>query len=103
MAKESGRPLKNPNSGSWRIPGVYTLEEYFLGAKTFHAADSGYTPKLGDVVMYRPDSPYGQHTNYVLSVHDGILTTVGGNEDDRIVVSDHRLDSDLRVVGYGER
>ncbi|MBB3036522.1 hypothetical protein [Hoyosella altamirensis] len=27
VMREAGMPLENPNSGWWRIPGVYTLEE----------------------------------------------------------------------------
>ncbi|MEU1207983.1 hypothetical protein [Nocardia sp. NPDC005825] len=32
VMRAAGQPLHNPNSGSWRIPGVYTLEEYYRGS-----------------------------------------------------------------------
>lgn len=54
--KEAGHPLKNPNSGSWRIPGTYTLREYYEAQGAFRPADSGYEPQLGDVAIYE-DSP----------------------------------------------
>ena len=103
VAKESGAPLTNPNSGGWRIPGVFTLRQALQRAGTWRGAGSGYTPKLGDIVVYDNPSPFGQHTNFVLSLRDGTLTTVGGNEPGGVVVSEHRLDAGLGVVGYGVR
>jgi hypothetical protein len=29
VMREAGAPLNNPNSGSWRITGVYTLQQYY--------------------------------------------------------------------------
>ena len=103
VAKETGDPMTNPNSSSWRIPGVYTLAEAFQAAHTFKPANSGYTPKLGDVVLYDPASPWGHHTNLVLSLSDGKLTTVGGNEFGGISVSTRPFTSDLKITGYGVR
>jgi len=50
--RQAGLPFNNLNSGSWRIPGVATLEQYFRDAGMFHAAGSGYTPQFGDIVIY---------------------------------------------------
>ncbi|WP_245662432.1 CHAP domain-containing protein [Nocardia vermiculata] len=99
--REAGRPLSNPNSGSWRIPGVSTLQEYFEANGRFAAADSGYRPRPGDVVIYAAASPFGQHTNIVLAADPETLTTIGGNERDAVRI--HRYDpSQVRgIVGFG--
>ncbi len=39
VLNEAGQPLTNPNSGSWRIPGVYTLQEYYQSAGRFAEAN----------------------------------------------------------------
>ncbi|GEE01664.1 hypothetical protein nbrc107696_21100 [Gordonia spumicola] len=91
----------NPNSGGWRIPGVATLTEYFQSRGDFRSADSGYRPKLGDVVLYAADSKFGQHTNIVLRDDDGVLTTVGGNEAGRIRIGSFAPATDAGLVGYG--
>ncbi|GEE01665.1 hypothetical protein nbrc107696_21110 [Gordonia spumicola] len=102
VMRASGRRFSNPNSGSWRIPGVYTLTEYFQSIDEFEAAGSGYTPKLGDVMLYDHDSPFRQHTNIVLTVDaDRVVTTVGGNEwGGHVKISRFDLD-DRGLVGIG--
>lgn len=100
VLNEAGQPLSNPNSGSWRIPGVYTLQEYFQAAGRFTEPD-GYRPRTGDVVMYADGSPLGLHTNFVVTVEDNAITTVGGNEEGGIRV--HTLDDaeTAGILGYG--
>ncbi|WP_067721783.1 CHAP domain-containing protein [Nocardia yamanashiensis] len=101
VMREAGRPLANPNSGSWRIPGVYTLEDYYRGQQRFEAAN--YLPKAGDVVMYSETSAFQQHTNIVIAADPaaGTITTVGGNEFGQITI--HRYNPSLisGLVGYG--
>ncbi|WP_280241604.1 CHAP domain-containing protein [Nocardia abscessus] len=99
--REAGVPLSNPNSGSWRIPGVYTLQEYYESNGRFSTIGSGYHPRTGDVLLYGESSPYGQHTNIVLWANAGEVTTIGGNEFDEVRI--HRLAlADLPgVVGSG--
>lgn len=98
---EAGRPLSNPNSGHWRIPGVYTLQEYYQAAGRFMEPD-GYRPRTGDVVMYAEGSPLGLHTNFVVAVEGNEITTVGGNEPGGIRV--HTLDDSetAGILGYGQ-
>jgi uncharacterized protein YceK len=100
-----GLPFDNPNSGSWRIPGVATLEDYFRSAGTFHAPDATFTPRLGDVVIYDPSSTvWGQHTNIVLSLVDDQLTTIGGNQTGGISVATHPLvEPGQDIRGFGRR
>jgi hypothetical protein len=97
----AGHKFKNPNSGGWRIPGVNTLKEYFEAENRWHDKDSGSIPEPGDVIIYN-GGIFGQHTNIVVSVYYDELTTVGGNENGKIMM--HKVDyNDGRygIVGYG--
>lgn len=100
--REAGRPLSNPHSGSWRIPGVYTLQEYYQSAGRFVPITDGYRPRTGDVLLYGPDSTFGQHTNIVLTAGEGVVTTIGGNEFDQVSIHRFRLADVPDVVGYGQ-
>ncbi|NIL74227.1 CHAP domain-containing protein [Rhodococcus sp. B10] len=99
IMREAGQPLSNPNSGSWRIPGVYTLTEYFQAQGTFEP--KGYSPNVGDVVLYDNSSWVGQHTNIVVAVDGDTATTVGGNELGKIRVHTVDVRSDSAIVGFG--
>jgi len=98
---EAGVPLSNPNSGSWRIPGTITLREYYQSVGKFRDARSGYSPKVGDSMLYDNPSPFGQHTNIVIKNEDGIVTTIGGNEPGGIRVFKHEKTEASGFIGYG--
>ena len=98
---QAGAPLKNPHTGGWRIPGTFTLREYYEANGRFKAANSGYQPLPGDAAIYRNSPVFGDHTNIVLKNDNGVLTTVGGNEANRIRVfvnHDKQYDG---LLGYG--
>ena len=112
-----GLPFNNPNSGGWRIPGVYTLQDYFQSNGIFHTSSS-FVPQLGDVVIYDDSPIWGAHTNIVLALSDGQLTTIGGNQPDAvatdgsstsvlswaITISTYDItDPDLGIQGYGRQ
>ncbi|MEZ0365684.1 CHAP domain-containing protein [Mycobacterium sp. pUA109] len=97
----AGHPLANPNSGSWRIPGVGTLQDYYQSAERFRPTASGYLPQVGDVVMYNDTSPFHQHTNIVVADDAGTVTTVGGNELGGVSIHRFALADDPGVVGFG--
>lgn len=99
--KEAGHPLKNPTSGSWRIPGTYTLREYYESQGDFRPAESGYEPQLGDVAIYEDSPVFGDHTNIVLSVKNEVITTVGGNENGVIRVYENTERNYEGLLGYG--
>ncbi|MGW0178488.1 CHAP domain-containing protein [Nocardia sp. NPDC003345] len=103
VLRAAGMPLANPNSGSWRIPGVYTLQEYYESQGRFVAFDPDYRPATGDVILYGPGSRYGQHTNIVLAAEGTTVTTIGGNEGDivRIERWEPATVPDIDIVGYG--
>ncbi|MGW0245244.1 CHAP domain-containing protein [Nocardia goodfellowii] len=99
--REAGLPLANPNSGSWRIPGVYTLQEYYQSTGRFTGL-AGYQPRVGDVLLYSDASPFTQHTNIVLAYDDGVVTTIGGNEFDDVRISRFVIGDVPGVVGLGK-
>lgn len=99
IMREAGQPLSNPNSGSWRIPGVYTLTEYYQEQGVFEP--KGYSPAVGDVVLYDNSSWVGQHTNIVVAVDGNTATTVGGNEQGKIRVHTVDVQKDSAIVGFG--
>lgn len=99
IMNQAGAPFSNPNNGGWRIPGTYTLRDYFESTGQFEKP--GYQPKVGDVVLYDNPSPFGQHTNIVIKNDNGVLTTVGGNEAGKIHVQVHSEANDPGLVGYG--
>ncbi|RMB75586.1 CHAP domain-containing protein [Rhodococcus sp. SBT000017] len=100
IMKEAGLPLSNPNSGSWRIPGVYTLQEYYQEQGRYEAVGD-YTPSVGDVVLYDNTSWAGQHTNVIVAVEGDEAITVGGNEAGKVRVHTLHYASDSGVVGFG--
>lgn len=101
VMREAGAPLKNGNTGGWRIPGTFTLQEYYESIGKFQKAGSGYQPKPGDVVMYNGSPIFGDHTNIVVQNNDGALVTVGGNEDGRIRVYNNTKKDYDGLLGYG--
>ena len=98
---EAGTPLTNPNSGSWRIPGTYTLREYYESIGKLEFEGSGYSPKVGDIMLYDNPSPFGQHTNIVIKNENGIVTTIGGNEPGGIRIVTHDKKEANGFIGYG--
>ena len=94
-------PLKNPHTGGWRIPGTFTLREYYQANGRFRPASSGYQPQPGDVAIYRHSPVFGNHTNIVIKNDHGVLTTVGGNEGNRIRVYQNSQKQYDGLLGYG--
>ena len=98
---QAGTPLKNPHTGGWRIPGTFTLREYYEANVRFKSANSGYQPLSGDVAIYRNSPVFGDHTNIILKNDNGVLTTVGGNEANRIHMFVNRDKQYDGLLGYG--
>ncbi len=98
----AGVPFTNQNSGSWRIPGTYTLRDYLEKEGLLRLAKSDYEPKTGDLMLYDNPNSFGQHVNIVVTVHsDGSVTTIGGNEPGGIRVKTHSAYKEPGFVGYG--
>lgn len=104
VLREAGHPMSNPNSGSWRIPGVLTLQSYLAKAGRFRPVGDGYRPQPGDIVIYN-GGDFGQHTNLVISTSGNRITTVGGNQNAGIGVHTISVKTTALnatgVIGYG--
>lgn len=83
VMKQAGAPLSNPNSGSWRIPGTGTMQDYYTQRHRYVIAGS-YRPQVGDVAIYRHNR---SHANIVIAVKGDTMTTVGGNETGHLRVN----------------
>lgn len=98
IMREAGMPFNNLHSGGWRIPGVYTLQEYFETQNRYQKAGD-YTPRIGDIAFLH--YPSG-HVAVVLDVHGDTMTTIGGNENGRMRVSYRSLNPGAEgLVGFG--
>ncbi|MFT3901254.1 MAG: CHAP domain-containing protein [Gordonia sp. (in: high G+C Gram-positive bacteria)] len=98
--RKAGSPVRNPSNGSWRIPGVATLTEYYRSVGRFRGPD--YRPKPGDVVLYAPPNRFRQHTNTVIAVNGDHVTTLGGNEPPHgISINGYDRSTVRGIVGYG--
>ena len=103
VMRDIGQPLANPHSGSWRIPGVYTLREYYQAAHRWEPASDTYVPTFGDVAIFAK-SPSASHTTIVFSVDTKTHTmkTLGGNENSTIAFRTHSyLPSHEDLAGFG--
>lgn len=99
-------PYNNPNSGSWRIPGVYTLQQYYQSKGRYEEAGS-YEPKPGDVAFYIGKRYLGltssSHVALVIKVDGNSMTTIGGNESGRMRIDTQSIKPDVnRLVGFGK-
>ncbi len=108
LRNQAGVPFINPTSGSWRIPGVDTLQDYYQQYNAYYAVGD-YTPKLGDVAFYNDTNLSGDNTAHVamvLGVSGNNVITIGGNEgtgDGTIQVrSDPLQDGYLGLSGFGD-
>lgn len=97
--RDAGVPFSNPNSGSWRIPGVATLTDYYRSTGRLRSAERD--PQPGDVVLYDVPSPLRQHTNLVVARRGDEVVTVGGNERQGVTLRTYRLGTEPGIQGYG--
>lgn len=102
VMREIGQPYTNPHSGGWRIPGVYTLSEYYQAEGRYVAAQD-HTPQMGDVALYIKTARES-HTNIVLIVdtETRTMTTIGGNENGHMRLRTQSYDAGTNdLVGFG--
>ena len=105
VMKRAGRKYTNPNSGSWRIPGVLTLREYYQAEGRYEDAGS-YKPKPGDVAFYIQESTFAlfrtEHVALVIKVDGNTMTTIGGNEGKKMRVDMQAIEAgENNLVGFG--
>jgi len=105
VMKRAGKKYTNPNSGSWRIPGVLTLREYYQAKGKYESANV-YKPKPGDVAFYIHKSTSrllsSEHVALVIKVDGNTMTTIGGNEAKKMRIDMQSVDAgDNNLVGFG--
>ncbi len=106
VMEQSHNVYRNPNSGNWRIPGVYTLQEYYQ-AQGRYATANEYQPKPGDVAFYIGKHTFGLlstgHVALVIQVSGKQMTTIGGNESGRLRLDTQSITAgDHSLVGFGK-
>lgn len=101
IMREAGIAYTGGPESDWRLELVEPITQYYKDQGRFRTASDGYQPQVGDVVMYKDPSPYGNHINIVIKNENGLITSVGGNEGDEIQVSTYRPADDPNLVGYG--
>ena len=110
VMKEAGSPNISSETGYWRIPGVLSLQSYYMNiSNAYFDSKSSYTPQLGDVAFYigdaTPDFDSSEHAAIVLSYDGTTLVTIGGNEgDDGVLrIRKETVEQNLEkgLVGYG--
>lgn len=106
IRNEAGVPYEHQETGYWRIPGVQTLRDYYMGSDAYHVAGD-YTPKFGDVAFYFGETPDGnsrEHVALVLSVQGGMITTIGGNETSKGILqirTNKLAEGERGLTGFG--
>ena len=85
------------------IPSVASVRSYFEASpNTYHPARSGYVPQPGDIVIFQEGiEPWASHVNIVISVDGSKMTTIGGNEGNKVsqnVISNY---NDPYITGFG--
>ena len=104
---QAGKPFENVETGYWRIPGVYSLRDYYSSTDAYHRIGE-YTPKFGDVAFYfgeTPDKTSSEHVAFVLGVEGDQLITLGGNEASKGVLRvryDKLVEGERGLAGFGE-
>lgn len=82
--KQAGKPFTTGESGGWRIPSVYALDDY-LSSQQIHflKSDRSKTPQPGDVIIMN-DGGSRMHTGLVYTVDGDSITTIEGNVSDKV-------------------
>lgn len=104
VMQDIGQPFRNPHSGSWRIPGVYTLREYYQVENRWQQKTKEYVPQFGDVAIFTR-TPNDLHTAIVMSVDQTrhTMLTTGGNEKGTVDYRTHSYTTNNEhLAGYGK-
>ncbi len=105
--KEAGEPFTGGDSGGWRIASVLSLQSFYKNTTGYeYFAVGEKTPQPGDVAFYigsqTPDGGSTGHTNIVVSVSGDSMTTIGGNEGNKVKKSNRKiLFGSQSLVGFG--
>lgn len=84
----AGQPMKHPSTGSWRLPAVTQVDNYYRSNDRWRPA-GGYRPQPGDTAIYLARG--WQHVNIVVAVNGDTMTTIGGNESGRVSLVERKI------------
>ena len=95
-----------PGRSYWRIyrvsnnndPGIPNLRSYFIANNAYKTKESGYTPVVGDVVIF---SRNRSHTGIIEKVYSNYIHTIEGNTSSLDVARKKYPMSDGTIDGYG--
>lgn len=105
--KEAGKPFTSGNGGggNWQYPAVVDLQAYMKNEQIFFKPGE-QTPKPGDIAFYigalTPDGGSTEHVNIVIDVSGNKMTTIGGNESNKIMKSEREIRTGAQsLAGFG--
>jgi len=105
VMKEAGLPFKDGVDG-WNIASAAGIQNHFekeVDGSKWHPIGEGYRPRQGDVVVHNDDrGALPTHVNFVVSVDaNGQITTLGGNEGNKIGKGQPSSTDQSGITGYG--
>lgn len=103
--KTAGSPFTGGSSGGWRHASVLELQSWIKKNGTYFDVGSG-SPQPGDIAFYigsqTPDGGSSQHVNLVIAVNGSTMTTIGGNQSNRVTIGDRKIALGVdSLVGFG--
>jgi hypothetical protein len=105
--KEAGIPFSGGSSGGWRRASVLDLQSMFKNSEKYKYFSVGAeSPQPGDIAFYigsqTPDRSSTRHVNIVIEVNGDTMTTIGGNESNKVKKSTRKIASGSQgLVGFG--
>lgn len=92
------RQAKVPTSVALTEISCSRMTRWYVNRDIFYSRDSGYTPILGDIIMFTEDGDI-THVGLVLGVKNGRVYTVEGNGGEQVATHSYSLTSSY-VYGY---
>ncbi len=95
------------SSGGWRRASVLDLQSMYKNSPNYKYFNVGSdTPQPGDVAFYigsqTPDGGSNRHVNIVIEVNGNTMTTIGGNESNKVKKSTRKISVGSQgLVGFG--
>jgi len=104
VLKQAGVPFTGGvGENGYYIPSVNSVRSYFEASpSTYHPARSGYVPQPGDIVIFQEGIyPWESHVNIVIAVEGFKMTTIGGNEYNKVNQMSFPNYDESFITGFG--
>jgi len=104
VLKQAGVPFTGgAGENGYYIPSVASVRSYFEASpNTYHPARSGYVPQPGDIVIFQEGiKPWESHVNIVIAVEGFKMTTIGGNEYNKVNQMSFPNYDESFITGFG--